>query len=480
MNQRSAGVLLHPTSLPNSNGGLGKLDKQAWKFIDWMQAAGLSVWQMLPLTQPHADLSPYQSVSAFAMNPALLPDNWQASLDNTEFQNYLDNEPFWLNDYALFMALKAVEEGRCWADWPDNLKYREPAALLSFAKQHQQAIKLLKQQQFMLQKLWLDLKGYANDKGIQLFGDMPIFVAYDSVDVWMNPHEFKLDENLQPTVVTGVPPDYFSETGQRWGNPHYDWQAMQANGFKWWKSRVEQTLLQFDLLRIDHFRGLQAAWEIQASEETAINGAWVEVPGEALLSALQEEFPNLPIIAEDLGVITPEVVALKEQFSLPGMAVLQFGFNGLPDNPHALDEQIVNSVAYTGTHDNDTTLGWFNELDEAAQQWVCEQISGHTSSLLDGMALDEVYQHMPWPLIIAGFNSPAQMVIIPLQDFLSLGTEHRMNVPGVAEGNWSWQFAWSDFPKNLAETIHELLIKTARLNPSINTETFESQADKHG
>ena len=467
MKNRVAGVLLHPTSLPNKDQpetGLGCLDKSAWKFVDWMHQAGLSVWQTLPLTEPHADLSPYSSVSAFAMNPALLPTGWRNSYDEIEFQEFIKSAPFWLHDYALFMVIKGLEKDRCWVDWPHDFKFRNPQALAEFSQQHEAKLTLLKQQQYVLFKLWHELKEYANKKGIQLFGDMPIFVAYDSVDVWMNPHEFKLDKNLQPTVVTGVPPDYFSETGQRWGNPHYDWAAMQSNGFAWWKSRVAETLAQFDLLRIDHFRGLQAAWEIDAAEETAINGRWVEVPGEQLLQVLQHEFPNLPIIAEDLGVITPEVVALKESFNFPGMSVLQFGFNGLPDNPHSLYEQVQNSVVYTGTHDNDTSLGWFNSLNEETQHWVLSEIEKHVGSLEKTLNLPKNYQAMPWPLIIAACNASAQMVIVPMQDLLALDGKHRMNVPGVGEGNWRWQFVWEMLPSNLADTIHTIVSNTERLN----------------
>ena len=267
-------------------------------------------------------------------------------------------------------------------------------------------------------------------KGIQLFGDMPIFVAYDSVDVWTNSQQFKLDEELNPTVVTGVPPDYFSETGQRWGNPHYNWLVMQQDGFSWWLSRVSSALSQFDILRIDHFRGLEAVWEIDAKEETAIHGNWVKSPGVELLQQMQQSFSALPLVAEDLGMITPEVVALKNQFGLPGMSVLQFGFDGNSDNPHSLSNQMENSVVYTGTHDNDTTLGWFESLDQHTSRMVKSRLS-----VCEG--------EMPWPVIVAALNSPAQWAIIPMQDLLGLGSEARMNVPGTMENNWLWRFNWS-------------------------------------
>lgn len=459
MKNRQAGVLLHPTSLPNSNGKLGQLNEQARLFLDWMQQANLCLWQMLPLTHTHEDLSPYQAVSAFALNPALLPDNWQEQFDKKAFKRYLESPPHWLEDYALFVAIRDSQNLASWVTWPKDLKLHKKSALKNFAKEHKKEILLLKQQQFVLQTLWHKLKEDANQKGIQLFGDMPIFVAFDSADVWANPEQFQLDENLNPTVVTGVPPDYFSETGQRWGNPHYDWHVMEADGFTWWRKRVAAALEQFDLVRIDHFRGLEAAWEIQASEETAINGVWEKVPGEALLKALQEDFPNLPLVAEDLGIITEEVVNLKEQFNLPGMSVLQFGFNGLPDNPHSLYEQVEKSITYTGTHDNDTTLGWFETLDEGAKNWVLEQLKPLSEAELNQVGLPF---EMPWPLIVAGLNTVAERVIVPMQDWLMLDAEHRMNVPGTSEDNWRWQFEWSQVPEGLADKVAQLVQQAQR------------------
>lgn len=462
MSKRQAGVLLHPTSLPNVEGQAGVLNAEAWRFVDWMEEAGLSIWQTLPLTEPHADLSPYRSVSAFALNPALLPDDWQDQLNPTMFNLYMAKPPFWLWDYAVFMAIKDEHQGQCWVDWPEAFKFKDEATIERFVAEHEEQILSRCKEQFMLSYIWRDLKKYANQKRIELFGDMPIFVAFDSVDVWANPDQFILDENLQPTVVTGVPPDYFSETGQRWGNPHYDWDAMQADGFSWWKSRIEESFQHFDLVRIDHFRGLEAVWEIDAEEETAINGDWVKVPGEKLLDALQEEFPNLPLVAEDLGVITDEVIALKNKYDLPGMAVLQFGFNGLPDNPHALQEQVENSIAYTGTHDNDTSLGWFDSLDEQTQNWVLSQIHEEVGDLLQALALPENYQKMPWLLVVAAMHTVANRVVVPLQDLLGLGSEDRMNIPGTPEGNWRWQFSWQQFPQDLTPQLNNLIEKTQR------------------
>jgi len=457
VNRRQAGVLLHPTSLPNVKGSAGQLNEQAWLFLDWMQKANLCIWQMLPLTEPHDDLSPYQAVSAFALNPALLPEDWQSLIDQTEFENYLASPPHWLEDYVLFMAIRDSQQSASWIDWPAGLKSRNKKELKRFAEKHHSRTLFLKQQQFVLQKLWQQLKTDANQKGIQLFGDMPIFVAFDSADVWANPEQFQLDDKLNPTVVTGVPPDYFSETGQRWGNPHYDWESMQEDEFSWWRKRVGAALEQFDLVRIDHFRGLEASWEIEASEETAINGVWQKVPGQALLAALQKDFPDLPLVAEDLGIITDEVVALKNQFNLPGMSVLQFGFNGLPDNPHSLYEQVSNSVTYTGTHDNDTTLGWFESSDQGTQNWVLEQLKPISESELKQAGLPN---EMPWPLIAASLKTVADRVVVPMQDWLMLDGTHRMNIPGTSEDNWRWQFNWSQVPEGLADKI-ALLIKQA-------------------
>lgn len=447
MTSRAAGVLLHPTSLPN-----GVLDEHAWWFLDWMESAGLSLWQVLPLTAPHCDLSPYLGLSAFALNPRLLPENWQATVDAAEFNEFLADPPHWLEDYALFMVLREQHAKACWSQWPTEYRLRDPAALQAFSLAHAERLLDFKREQFCLLKLWKKLKHDANAKGIQLFGDMPIFVAYDSVEVWCQPQQFKLDESLQPSVVTGVPPDYFSETGQLWGNPHYNWGVMERDGFKWWCARVQAALELFDVVRIDHFRGLEASWEVDIHETTAINGRWVKAPGAQLLAKLQECFNPLPLVAEDLGLITPEVIALKEQFELPGMSVLQFGFNGLPDNPHAPHELVKRSVVYTGTHDNDTTMGWFDSLHPGTRDWMLSQVVSEAGE-------------MPWPLIATALESVAERVIIPMQDWLGLGTEHRMNTPGTVENNWLWRFTWPQVPAELAGRIHFWVQKTERLAP---------------
>ena len=459
MNNKQAGVLLHPTSLPNNAGKLGQLNDQAWLFLEWMQTANLCVWQTLPLTHTHEDLSPYQALSAFAFNPALLPDNGLENIDSQAFEAYLQSPPHWLEDYVLFVSIREQQGLASWVDWPEGLKMHQHEALEQFAKTHQSHLIFLKQQQFVLQQIWTKLKHDANQKGIQMLGDMPIFVAFDSADVWANPDQFQLDEHHCPTVVTGVPPDYFSDTGQRWGNPHYNWQTMQQDGFVWWRQRVARALEQFDRVRIDHFRGLESSWEIKASEQTAIHGTWQKVPGEALLNTLKKDFPALPLVAEDLGIITSEVVALKNQFNLPGMSVLQFGFNGLPDNPHSLYEQVENAITYTGTHDNDTTLGWFESLDDGAKSWILQQIMPISEAQLDQVGLSK---KMPWPLIVAGLNTVADTVIVPMQDWLMLDGAHRMNVPGKPEGNWRWQFDWSQVPDDLASKVAVLIRQAKR------------------
>lgn len=445
---RAAGVLLHPTSLPNR-----VLDGHAWRFLDWMQEAGLSIWQLLPLTAPHGDLSPYNSLSAFALNPRLLPPGWESQVDEEAFAAFLQKPPHWLNDYALFTVLREQFDQAPWSEWPDPYKFRNPVALAQLAITRLDEILQLKKEQFHLRTLWRQLRKDAAARGIQLFGDVPIFVAYDSVEVWTQPQQFRLDDQLQPTVVTGVPPDYFSEIGQRWGNPHYNWEVMEQDGFLWWCRRIGASLQLFDLVRIDHFRGLEASWEIDVDEPTAIHGRWQQAPGERLLTKLREVFDHLPLVAEDLGLITPEVIALKDRFRLPGMSVLQFGFSGLPDNPHAPENLVQNSVVYTGTHDNDTTMGWLADLHEGTRDWMLTQVA-------------EEGGEMPWPLIVTALRSVADRVIVPMQDWLALDGSHRMNVPGTTENNWNWQFQWSQVPQKLAARIHHWVADAERLPPA--------------
>lgn len=436
-----AGLLLHPTSLPS-----GTL-ADAVRWMDFMQAAGMQVWQMLPLGLPLVGLSPYQCVSAFAVNPALFPGkkDIQPRVDMRRFVGWHHAHRYWLDDYARFIIIKREQGGAPWTEWPFPLRDREPHALAEFDARHAAALKAVKAEQYHAWVYWQALRAEASLRGIQLFGDMPIFVAHDSADVWAQRDLFLLDENGAPTVVAGVPPDYFSATGQRWGNPHYNWTAMQANNFAWWRARLKAHFEWFDLVRIDHFRGLAAAWTIPTSEPTAIHGEWTPSPGAALLQALADEQGALPLVAEDLGVITPDVIALRHQFGLPGMAVLQFAFDHHADNPHKPENVHTDTVYYVGTHDNDTTLGWWRALPDYARSQVLQQLGLHDS----GAVVDA--------MIHTVLRSPAALAVLTLQDVLHLGSEARMNTPGTETGNWTWRFAWTDLTPDLASRLLEQL-----------------------
>lgn len=459
---RAAGVLLHISSLPSANFGA-----DAFKFVDFLTDIGARVWQTLPLNMPHDDGSPYQCLSAHAGNPAFIDFNAVVTLglltnedlaekDNAmqanrnalaglaythykqhknlelkqQYTRFCRKNVSWLGDFACFLLLREKYHHASWQTLPIPFKNKQPAAIKQLKKSNAQAIGIIKFTQFLFFKQWHALKAYANQKGIAMFGDIPIFVAYDSADVWANPHLFKLDKAKKMQVVAGVPPDYFSETGQRWGNPHYNWQAMQAHGFSWWLARMRTQSQMFDLLRIDHFRGLESAWEIAEHADTAVDGTWVPAPGDALLNTIKKNFPHLQLIAEDLGVITAEVNALREKYALPGMKILQFAFSGDDSNPYLPHNITEDSVVYTGTHDNDTTLGWAQQLDEQTKQYV--------NSVLGNAQPD-----MPQALIELALASKANLVIIPMQDILGLDGAHRMNTPGTIENNWHWQFSWS-------------------------------------
>ena len=463
LEQRRAGVLLHITSLPK-----GDLGEDAFRFVDFLAQTGATVWQTLPLNMPHGDGSPYQCLSAHAGNPALISlaslqtQGWlteedlnsvlsrdaliQKAFENfkqlgrieaqASFAAFCQTQSHWLDDFALFMVLRKQYQHTCWHDWPAPQKLREAEAIEQIKIDFSDEINLIKFTQHLFFDQWHKLKAYANSKNIALFGDIPIFISYDSADVWAQAALFKLDENLNMTVVAGVPPDYFSETGQRWGNPHYRWDVMQANGFQWWLDRMRTQNAMFDMVRIDHFRGLEAAWEIPAHEPTAIHGTWIKAPGGALLQAIVNQLPTVTLVAEDLGIITPEVDALRASFNLPGMKILQFAFDGSPDNPYLPAAIPENSVVYTGTHDNDTTLGWFTSLsDEQKQPFYCYMQSDWQ------LNTDQI--EMPKALIDLALSSTACLAIIPMQDILHLGGECRMNTPGTTENNWQWRFEWS-------------------------------------
>ncbi len=479
LSQRRAGVLLHLTSLPGGE-GVGDLGPDAFRFIDFLKASGVSVWQMLPLVPTHGDLSPYQGLSVHAGNPLVislhllqewgwldeeinhpkedfvayrlnvLKDAYKGFQDNAddeakaEFQQFVDTHQHWLEDYAMFQAIRQAHGHGSWLDWPEALRDRQPKALAVASKELAASIDYVRFEQFAFFRQWNHLRSYAQEHGILLFGDMPIFVAHDSAEVWANREYFALNGKGQTEVVAGVPPDYFSETGQRWGNPHYRWDVMRADNFKWWKSRITTQLEMFDWIRIDHFRGFEAYWEIPAEEETAINGRWIQAPGDDLFHALHEQFDPLPLVAEDLGIITEEVDALRKKYNMPGMKILQFAFGGDASNPYLPHNQTLDSVVYTGTHDNDTTVGWYQTLPE--------EVKVHATEYL-GLPAEE----MPWPLIRSALASVASLAIVPMQDLLALDGNHRMNTPGTTDGNWRWRFEWAQMDDSLAPKLQSLI-----------------------
>ncbi len=485
--QRASGILLHPTALPGPF-HLGDLGREAYRFIDFLIKSGQSVWQILPLGPTGYGHSPYNALSAFAGNPALIDlqqlvdcgdlpgsrfkavvtdcsgiDFMQghtvkngllreagrqfferpAMARNRDYQSFCNRHSDWLEDFCLFMALRDNFGGQAWSDWPEALRRRTPDALQEWRQKLAEGCRLYRYQQYVFAEQWSRLKGYANLNGIRIFGDIPIFVAYDSADVWANQNLFQLDDQGRATAVAGVPPDYFSRTGQRWGNPLYRWEQLAEEDFRWWLRRFDHQLHYSDLIRIDHFRGFQACWSIPAEEQTAVNGRWVEVPGRALFEKLRTQMKDLPIVAEDLGVITPEVEKLRDDFGFPGMVILQFAFDSGPDNPYLPENHAVSSVVYTGTHDNDTTLGWWQGLARTQQDRVRDYLGVRRTD-------------MPWDLIRLAAASVADLCIIPCQDLLGLGSEARFNTPGRATDNWSWQMTPDALTDALAERLARL------------------------
>ena len=472
---RSAGVLLHPTSLPGPY-GIGDLGPTAYRWIETLAAMKQSWWQILPLGPTGFGDSPYQSYSAFAGNVLLLspellirdgllnPSDVEgrsfrddrvdfeavapfklelvrraaARLNSTEeFDAYCQREASWLHDYALFMSLRDAFGGTPVIQWPDDVRTRKPAALAALESELADEIRIVKIGQFLFDRQWNQLKAYAHSRGVKLIGDAPIFVAGDSADVWANPDLFLLDAAGMPTAVAGVPPDYFAETGQLWGNPLYNWEAMEGTGFAWWIARLQRQLAQVDWIRLDHFRGFAAAWHVPATDTTALNGKWVDGPRAKLFHAIRRALGDLPIIAEDLGVITPDVDDLRTGFGLPGMRVLQFML-GDPINPYWPHNYEANTVVYTGTHDNDTTNGWYHTLDDSERRKLNDYL---------GHAIGQPHEEM----IRLAWASVAALAIAPLQDLLGLGGDARMNVPGRAKGNWHWRLRPEQFPAGLIE-----------------------------
>ena len=484
--RRASGILLHPTSLPGPY-GVGDLGPAAYRWLDWLAGSGCELWQVLPLGPTGYGDSPYQCFSAFAGNPFLVsPERlleegflthddlldmpawddrkvdfgrlylWKPALlekafrrfsahpgpVQAEFDSFCAAHAAWLDDYALFMALKESHAGGSWGDWPAPLRMRKKAALAEARVSLAALVAQFSFYQFLFFRQWNALRNYAHEKGVQIIGDIPIFVAYDSSDVWAHPDLFFLDQTGQPTVVAGVPPDYFSPTGQLWGNPLYKWEVHKASRYAWWLERIRATLKLVDILRIDHFRGFAGHWEIPAGSPTAEIGRWVPGPGADFFNAVQASLGSLPILAEDLGVITPDVVALRDQFGLPGMKILQFAFSG-PDNPFLPHCYPQNCAVYTGTHDNDTTRGWYESAPEEEKDFARRYMH------VDG-------GDFAWDLIRTAWDSVGIFALAPMQDLLNLGKEARMNYPSRLGGNWEWRMTGDALNQNLQERLKEL------------------------
>lgn len=486
--ERSSGILLHPTSLPSPY-GIGTLGKEAYAFIDFLKNSSQKLWQTFPLGPTGYGDSPYQCFSAFAGNPLLidldilieegllsdnditLPDFQENKIDYgklidfkipllkksyenfchknnafqiNDFEIFNNKNHFWLHDYALYRAIKDHFNGISWLTWDKNIKFREKSALDKFEKELTFEINFHKYMQFQFFKQWFALKKYANHNNVKIIGDIPIFVSLDSSDAWSHPELFLFDKDRNPVKVAGVPPDYFSATGQLWGNPLYNWDYLENTNFEWWIKRIQMNFEISDIVRIDHFRGFEAYWAVPSHEETAINGQWVKCPGKKLFTEIEKALGKLAIIAEDLGIITPEVEDLRDSFHFPGMKILQFAFNPYEDNPYLPHNHIRNSVIYTGTHDNDTTLGWYQNLSEKEKDFIKSYLNLHSD------------ENISWNFIKSAWSSVATFSIAPLQDILSLDSSARMNTPGVASDNWQWRFSEKDLNNKVSEKLKNL------------------------
>jgi len=497
---RSSGLLLHVTSLP-SHGGIGDLGQVAYEFADFLAAAKQKYWQVLPLSPTGYGNSPYAALSAFAGNPLLislerlaewgwiggerlanlpgrsgnvqfdtvmgtkLPLLHEAALNFlnnrsalgergaaqwSRFEQYCRDNASWLNDWAFYSVLRTKYNTGSWYVWPKELARREAGAMARVGQEDGQALAIEQVVQFAFDEQWRDLRAYCHERGIRFIGDVAIFVSYDSADVWTHPEAFDLNEDLAPVRVSGVPPDYFSVTGQRWGNPLYRWQEMESLGFDWWVARIRRARELYDVIRLDHFRGFEAYWSIPAEDETAVNGKWVKAPGVALFSRLREALGELPFIAEDLGIITKEVEDLREQFGMPGMRILQFAFGDRASHNYLPHWYVPNTVVYTGTHDNDTTRGWW-EHDASAQEKAGVETYVHPGP--DGVV---------WPLIRAAATSVADICLFPMQDVLDLGSEGRMNTPSRPENNWAWRYSEGALNGDHAAQLAALMEMTDR------------------
>ena len=485
--KRAGGILLHPTSLPG-HFGIGDLGPEAFSFVRFLAAAGQSYWQILPLGPTSYGNSPYSSYSAFAGNTLMIsPERlvadglvsgaslestpeyasgrvdyeavakWKSGLFGeafetfkalgnstltTEFTSFRHENAWWLDDYAAFRAIKVAHEGRPWSEWADPLRLRDADALEQTRAQLSREIEAERFSQYLFFRQWHAVKKYANDNGVRIIGDLPIFVAYDSADVWCNRSKFKLNVDGSPKVVAGVPPDYFSKTGQLWGNPIYDWHAMLADNFNWWTARIALSLRFTDVVRLDHFIGFVRNWEVPAGDETAENGAWASVPGRELFTILRQRLGDLPIIAEDLGSMTPEVEALRDSFEFPGMRILQYAFGGDAYNRDLPHNYVADTVAYTGTHDNDTTVGWYSSAPR--------NVKTHCRKYLRTSGRD-----LAWDMIGACLGSTANLAIVPAQDLLGLSSESRMNTPATASGNWEWRLRNGELSDSIADRLRE-------------------------
>ena len=490
---RSAGILLHPTSLPGPY-GIGTLGAEARRFVDFLSEAGVGLWQVLPLGPTGYGDSPYQSLSAFAGNPYLIdPDELVAAglldreaaeaaksnnvgrvdfgamfvqrnalLDTAwknfggendeiaknklaaDFEAFKNDNSYWLKDFALFSAIKEAEHNAPWSTWPAGLKERRPEALAEFEADSEHADRIGRYEfvQFLFYRQWAALHDYARQHGVKIIGDIPIFVAYDSADTWSHPELFQLDKELRPIKVAGVPPDYFTATGQLWGNPLYDWPANKRLGYAWWIARIRSTFALVDLLRIDHFRGFESYWAVPAQDTTAANGKWEKGPGTELFKAIFEELGELPILAEDLGFMTPEVHALRDTLGFPGMKILQFAFESETDEdyPHNF---VRNCIVYTGTHDNDTSMGWFAATTPQIRKRALAYTAGRAETF-------------NWDMIRTAWASPACIAVTPAQDLLGLGSEARMNYPGKQGGYWSWRMKDGELNTDIAQRLKDL------------------------
>jgi 4-alpha-glucanotransferase len=435
LDRRRAGVLLHPTCLVAESGALGAA---ARGLVDWLAQAGFSVWQVLPLGPPGGGGSPYWARSDFAGHIAMLDRSELPDLgrEREDFEAFRAASRDWLDDYVLFETL-AQELKTPWWQWPQELRTRAPKALAKVKRERRDELTQRRLEQWHFDWQWRALRRYAAERGVLLFGDLPIYVAPDSVSTWSQPQQFRLDADGRPALLAGVPPDYFSADGQLWGNPLYDWEQAQRDGFAFWRARLRQQLRRFDLVRIDHFRGLAGYWAVPAGARTAREGRWESAPGQALFRALSADHADLPLVAEDLGVITPDVDELRRAFGLPGMRVLQFGFDGSGENPHLPHNYSRDVIAYTGTHDNDTTLGWYRSLSPADAARVDFYLRSDAANVLEAM-------------LRAALSSVASLAILSAQDLLQLGSEARFNTPGTAEGNWNWRLAPGSFTAPLA------------------------------